>query len=63
MAGLKFVWSLVHGNLAVGWIPAVAQPIFEIRTNRNSFGDEIIPPTWPTGQRNAGTSTGPLPCR
>lgn len=43
VAGPKFVWSLVHGNLAVGWIPAVAQPIVEIYTNRNFFGDEIIP--------------------
>ena len=43
LAGPRFVWSLVHGNLAIGWIPAIAQPIVEVRTNRNFFGDEIIP--------------------
>ena len=43
LAGPRFVWSLVHGNLAIGWIPAVAQPVVEIRTNRNFFGNEIIP--------------------
>ena len=43
LAGPKFVWSLIHGNLAIGWIPAVAQPVVEVRTNRNFFGDEIIP--------------------
>ena len=34
---------LIHGNLAIGWIPAVVQPVVEVRTNRNFFGDEIIP--------------------
>lgn len=43
LAGPRFVWSLVHGNLAIGWIPAIAQPVVEVRTNRNFFGDEIIP--------------------
>ncbi len=43
LAGPRFVWSLIHGNLAIGWIPAVAQPVVEVRTNRNFFGDEIIP--------------------
>ena len=43
LAGARFVWSLIHGNLAIGWIPAVAQPVVEVRTNRNFFGDEIIP--------------------
>ena len=43
LAGPKFAWSLVHGNLAIGWIPAIAQPYVEIRTNRNFFGDEIVP--------------------
>ncbi len=43
LAGWRFVWSLIHGNLAIGWIPAVAQPVVEVRTNRNFFGDEIIP--------------------
>ena len=65
MAGPKFVWSLIHGNLAVGWIPAVAQPIVEIRTNRNFFGDEIIPAfmaNWPTERQYFDRST-PLPYR
>ena len=43
LAGPRFVWSLLHGNLAIGWIPAIAQPVVEVRTNRNFFGDEIIP--------------------
>lgn len=43
LAGPKFIWSLIHGNLAIGWIPAIAQPAVEVRTNRNFFGDEIIP--------------------
>ena len=43
LAGPRFVWSLIHGNLAIGWIPAIAQPVVEVRTNRNFFGDEIIP--------------------
>ena len=65
LAGPKFVWSLVHGNLAVGWIPAVAQPIVEIRTNRNFFGAEIIPAymkNWPPGRQYFDRST-PLPYR
>jgi len=44
-AGPKFVWSLIHGNLAVGWIPAVAQPFVEVRTNRTSSGRRSSPPT------------------
>ena len=43
LAGPRFVWSLIHGHLAIGWIPAVAQPVVEVRTNHNFFGDEIIP--------------------
>ena len=65
LAGPKFVWSLIHGNLAVGWIPAVAQPIVEIRTNRNFFGDEIIPAymaRWPAERQFFARST-PLPYR
>ena len=65
LAGPKFAWSLVHGNLAVGWIPAVAQPIVEIRTNRNFFGNEIIPPymaNWPAERQYFDRST-PLPYR
>ena len=44
LAGPEFIWSLIHGNLAIGWIPAIAQPFVEVQTNRNFFGDEIIPP-------------------
>ena len=65
LAGPKFVWSLIHGNLAVGWMPAVAQPIVEIRTNRNFFGDEIIPAymaSWPAERQYFDRST-PLPYR
>ena len=43
LAGPRFIWALIHGNLAIGWIPAIAQPVVEIRTNRNFFGGEIIP--------------------
>ena len=65
LAGPKFAWSLVHGNLAVGWMPAVAQPIVEIRTNRNFFGDEIVPAymaNWPAERQYFDRST-PLPYR
>ena len=65
LAGPKFIWSLIHGNLAVGWVPAVAQPIVEIRTNRNFFGNEIIPPymaNWPAERQYFDRST-PLPYR
>lgn len=65
LAGPKFVWSLIHGNLAVGWIPAVAQPVVEIRTNRNFFGNEIIPAymaNWPAERQYFDRST-PLPYR
>ena len=64
-AGPKFVWSLVHGNLAVGWIPAVAQPFVEVYTNRNFFGDPIIPAymrAWPRSEQYFQRST-PLPYR
>ncbi len=43
LAGPHFAWSLIHGNLAVGLVPAVLQPPWEIARNRNFFGDEIIP--------------------
>ena len=65
LAGPKFLWSLIHGNLAVGWIPAVVQPILEIRTNRNFFGNEIIPAymaNWPAERQYFHRST-PLPYR
>ena len=59
-AGPKFVWSLIHGNLAVGWIPAVAQPFVEVYTNRNFFGDQIIPGymrSWPRQEQYFDRST------
>ena len=65
LAGPKYVWSLIHGNLAVGWVPAVAQPIVEIYTNRNFFGDEIIPSymaNWEPERQFFDRST-PLPYR
>ncbi|MCY3610661.1 MAG: hypothetical protein OXH51_03925 [Gemmatimonadetes bacterium] len=64
-AGPKFVWSLIHGNLAVGWIPAIAQPIVEVRTNRNFFGEEIIPPymRYLTPEERHFHRTTPLPYR
>ena len=64
-AGAKFVWSLIHGNLAVSWIPAVAQPLVEVYTNRNFFGEEIIPAymkSWPPEAQYFHRST-PLPYR
>ena len=65
LAGPKFVWSLIHGNLAIGWIPAVAQPIVEIATNRNFFGDPIVPAYmqyWAPEDRYFARST-PVPYR
>lgn len=64
-AGPKFVWSLVHGNLAVGWIPAVAQPFVEVYSNRNFFGEPIIPAymrSWPRSEQYFRRSTS-LPYR
>ena len=43
LAGWKYGWSLVHGNLAIGWIPAAVKPVVEVQRNRNFFGAEIIP--------------------
>ena len=64
-AGPKFAWSLIHGNLAVGWIPAVAQPFVEVYANRNFFGEEIVPAymrSWPPEAQYFHRST-PLPYR
>ena len=64
-AGPKFIWSLVHGNLAVGWIPAVAQPFVAVYTNRNFFGEPVIPAymrSWPRQEQYFHRST-PLPYR
>ncbi len=65
LAGPHFAWSLVHGNLAVGIVPAVAQPLWEIMRNRNFFGDEIIPAyiaNWEPRDQFFDRST-PLPYR
>ncbi|MCY4428838.1 MAG: hypothetical protein OXC11_00380 [Rhodospirillales bacterium] len=65
LAGPKFVWSLIHGNLAVGWIPAVIQPVVEIATNRNFFGDPVVPAYmqyWPPEDQYFARST-PVPYR
>ncbi|MCY4265386.1 MAG: hypothetical protein OXE78_11080 [Gammaproteobacteria bacterium] len=44
LAGIGFFGHLVHGNLSIGWFPAVIKPIWEIQTNTNFFGEEIVPP-------------------
>ncbi len=65
LAGPKFGWSLVHGNLAVGLVPAPLQPVWEIARNRNFFGDEIIPAymaNWEPRDQFFDRST-PLPYR
>ena len=65
LAGPRFLWSMVHGNLWLGWKPAAVQPIIEVYTNRNFFGSEIIPPYmryWPPEQQFFHRST-PLPYR
>lgn len=65
LAGWKYGWSLVHGNLAIGWIPAAAQPVVEVQRNRNFFGAEIIPAymqNWPPDQQFFPRST-PEPYR
>lgn len=65
LAGPRFLWSMVHGNLWLGWKPAAVQPIIEVYTNRNFFGSEIIPPYmryWPPERQFFHRST-PLPYR
>lgn len=50
LAGPRFLWSLVHGNLAISWLPSVVQPFWEVMTNTNFFGAPIIPgymANWP----------------
>lgn len=50
LAGIRYAWSLIHGNLAISWLPAVVKPVWEVKTNRNFFGDPIIPgymANWP----------------
>ena len=63
LAGSKFAWSLVHGNLAVGWLPAVVQPVWEVMTNRNFFGAPIIPGymwNWPPERQFYRSTPEPL---
>ena len=43
VAGSRFAWEIVHGNLWMGWKPAVVAPLIDIYTNRNYFGGEIVP--------------------
>ena len=44
LAGLRFFGHLIHGNVSIGWLPAAIKPIWEIETNTNFFGEEIVPP-------------------
>lgn len=44
LAGLGFFGHLVHGNVSIGWLPAAIKPIWEVETNTNFFGEEIVPP-------------------
>lgn len=65
LAGVRYAWSLVHGNLWMGWKPAVVQPMIEVYTNKNFFGSEIIPSymrNWPPESQFFRRST-PLPYR
>ena len=65
LAGPRFLWSLVHGNLWLGWKPAAVQPAIEVYTNRNFFGSEIVPSYmryWPPERQFFRRST-PLPYR
>ena len=63
LAGARFVWSLIHGNLTISWLPAVLQPIWEVKTNRNFFGAPIIPgymANWPATRQFHSRSTPEL---
>ena len=44
VTGWGFFGHLVHGNVAVGWLPAAVKPIWEVQTNTNFFGGDIVPP-------------------
>lgn len=44
LAGLGFFGHLVHGNVSIGWLPAAIKPIWEVETNTNFIGEEIVPP-------------------
>lgn len=63
LAGGRFTWSLIHGNLAIGWLPAAVKPFWEVMTNTNFFGKPIVPAYmqyWPASKRFFKRST-PLP--
>lgn len=63
LAGARFAWSLIHGNLAIGWLPAVLQPVWEVKKNRNFFGAPIIPgymANWPATRQFFSRSTPEL---
>ena len=63
LAGARFVYSLIHGNLAISWLPAVLQPVWEVKTNRNFFGAPIIPgymANWPATRQFHSRSTPEL---
>ena len=60
LAGPRFLWSLIHGNLAISWLPSVVQPFWEVTTNRNFFGAPIIPgymANWPPVRQFFSRST------
>ena len=63
LAGARFVYSLIHGNLAISWLPAVLQPVWEVKTNRNFFGAPIVPgymANWPATRQFHSRSTPEL---
>ena len=60
LAGPRFLWSLIHGNLAISWLPSVVQPFWEVMTNANFFGAPIIPgymANWPPVRQFFSRST------
>ena len=63
LSGLGFFGHLVHGNVSIGWLPAAIKPIWEVQTNTNFFGEDIVPAyMWfwqPPGSRHyRGTLVG-----
>ena len=64
LAGARYVWSLIHGNLAISWLPAALQPVWEVKTNRNFYGAPIIPgymANWPAKfQFFSGSTAQPM---
>ena len=60
LAGPRFLWSLIHGNLAISWLPSVVQPFWEVMTNTSFFGAPIIPgymANWPPVRQFFSRST------